>query len=424
MPEHSTRVQGLDIAKEQGYIHRQLSHVGGTVAISQKVKGFMEQGGWIRRMFEAGIALKKQYGEDKVFDLSLGNPVLEPPEGFQRELRRLAESPIKGMHRYMPNAGYPETREAVACTLREETGLPFTLNEVVMTCGAAGGLNVVLKTILNPGDEVIVFAPYFVEYLYYVDNHSGVGVVAPTGKDFQPDLDALGGLFTPHTRAVLINSPNNPTGVLYPEELLKELGSLLERAQARHGTEIFLISDEPYRRILFDGLEYPHIYPHHQQSIAVYSHSKDLGLPGERIGYIAVNPQYQDRKELVDGLIFCNRTLGFVNAPALMQHLVRAVQSASVDVAEYQRKRDYLYGQLTKLGYEVAKPQGAFYMFPRSPVKEEMALVEELQRWNVLVVPGKGFGTPGYFRISYCMEDRVLEGAMAGFARAAERFGL
>ena len=394
------------------------------MAVSHKVKRFVEDGGWIRRMFEAGITLKQQYSDDKVFDLSLGNPVVEPPPQFHQELRRLAENPIRGMHRYMPNAGYPETRDAVAAGLREETGIQFGLGDIVMTCGAAGALNVVLKTILNLGEEVVFFAPYFVEYGYYVDNHGGTPVIAPTDTSFQPDLTALEGLITPRTRAVLINSPNNPSGAVYSAELLKELGALLRRKGSEYGTEIFLISDEPYRRIIYDGLTYPQVFPYYEATIVVNSHAKDLALPGERIGYIAVNPAYAGKGELVDGFIFCNRILGYVNAPALMQHAVRALKGITVDVGEYQRKRDYLYGKLTGMGYTLFKPQGAFYMFPRAPQDDDLAFVEELQRWNVLTVPGRGFGSPGYFRISYCLEDRVLEGAMEGFARAAQEFGL
>ena len=391
------------------------------MALSEKVGLFVEEGGWIRRMFEAGIALKRQYGEDKVFDLSLGNPVVEPPALFHRELSRLADNPMAGMHRYMPNAGYPETREAVAVGLGEETGVPFTMADIVMTCGAAGALNVVLKAILNPGDEVVFFAPYFVEYVYYTDNHGGIPVVAPTDDLFQPDLGALEGMITPRTRAVLINSPNNPSGAVYKMELLRSLGDLLRQKREQYGTEIFLLSDEPYRRIIYDGLSYPHVYPHYDACIVVHSHAKDLALPGERIGYIAVNPAYEARAVLVDGFTFCNRILGFVNAPALMQHAIRALQGATVDVGDYQRKRDYLYRQLTEMGYEVFKPQGAFYMFPRSPQEDDAAFVDHLQQWNVLAVPGRGFGAPGYFRISYCVEDRVLEGAVQGFAAAAAK---
>ena len=394
------------------------------MAVSEKVKRFVDEGGWIRRMFEAGITLKRQHGEDRVFDLSLGNPVVEPPPQFHDELRRLAENPLRGMHRYMPNAGYPETREAVASGLRAETGIPFSMGEIVMTCGAAGGLNVVLKTILNPGEEVVFFAPYFVEYGYYTDNHGGVPVIAPTDGSFQPDIAALEGLITPRTRAVLLNSPNNPSGAVYPTDRIRDLGQLLHGKATHYGTEIFLISDEPYRRIIYDGLAYPHVFPYYQNTIVVHSHAKDLALPGERIGYIAVNPNYGAKEELVDGLTFCNRILGYVNAPALMQHAVRALQGVSIDVSDYQRKRDYVYGRLTEMGYSIFKPQGAFYLFPKSPVEDDVAFVEELQRWNVLTVPGRGFGSPGHFRISYCLEDRVLEGAMEGFAETAKRFGL
>ncbi len=384
----------------------------------------MEEGSWIRRMFEAGIALKAKHGDRNVFDLSLGNPVVEPPAAFRRELERLAREPRPGMHRYMPNAGLPETRKAVASALAAETGLPFTAGEIVMTCGAAGGLNVVLKAILDPGDEVIVFSPYFVEYLYYIDNAGGVPRVVPTDDRFQPDLKGLEKALGPKTRAVLIDSPNNPTGVLYGADALKSVGELLRRNQARHGIETFLLSDEPYRKLLFDGLKYPHIFPHHGPSVVVTSHSKDLALPGERIGYIAVNPAYQGRKELIDACIFCNRTLGFVNAPALMQQLVQSLQGVTVDVQEYQRKRDYIFGQLVEMGYSVVKPQGAFYMFPKSPIPDDVAFVEALLEWNVLVVPGRGFGTPGYFRISYCLEDWAIEGALEGLRKAARKFKL
>ena len=384
----------------------------------------MEQGGWIRRMFEAGIALKAQYGDDNVFDMSLGNPVAEPPEEFRQELRRLAENPIKGMHRYMPNAGYPETRGAVASSLKSETGLDISANEIVMTCGAAAALNVVLKTILNPGEQVVLLSPYFVEYGYYVDNHGGQPVVVPTGEDFQPDLEAIESAIGPETRALIVNSPNNPTGVVYPDNRLQMLAELLSRKQRQMGTEIFLISDEPYRRIIYDGLTYPQVMPHFPNTIVVNSHAKDLALPGERIGYIAVNPEYPAAEELVNGFTFCNRTLGFVNAPALMQHVVRAIQGASVDVADYQRKRDYLYTQMVEMGYSMVNPQGAFYLFPKSPIDNDVEFVDTLQTWQVLAVPGRGFGTPGYFRLSYCVEDSVLEGAVAGLAKAAERYGL
>lgn len=394
------------------------------MAISRKIRKAMEGGSWIRRMFEAGIALKRQYGEDKVFDLSLGNPVTDPPEEFHKGLLQLAQEPLPGMHRYMPNAGYPATREAVATQLRKEAGLPFTMGEVVMTCGAAAGMNIVLKTILEPGDEVIVLAPYFVEYCYYTDNCGGVPRIVDTDEGFNLDMTALEEAMGPRTRAIVINSPNNPSGVIYDEDSLEALGELLRRTEERYGTEIFLLSDEPYRKLIYDGLEYPHVYKYHHASVAFTSHSKDLALPGERIGYIAVNPNYEGRTELIDGCIFCNRTLGFVNAPALMQNLVRSLQGVTVDVEDYQRKRDWLYGELTGMGYDTIKPQGAFYFFPRAPIEDDTAFVESLLEWKVLAVPGRGFGRPGYFRIAYCVEDRVLEGALDGLRQAARKYGL
>jgi len=375
-------------------------------------------------MFEEGIALKNKFGESNVFDLSLGNPVMEPPEAFRQELRRWANDPSAGMHRYMPNAGYPETRAAVAGHLSSMTRLPFTQNEIVMTCGAAGGINVALKAIVEAGDEVVIFAPYFVEYIYYIDNAQAIPRVVPTDSQFTPDLRILEENITTKTRAVLVNSPNNPTGVVYGNDTLKGIGELLGRKEVEYGREIFLISDEVYRRLVYDGVECPYVFQYHPRTIVTTSYSKDLALPGERIGYIAVNPQYDGRDELINGLVFCNRVLGFVNAPALMQHLVRALQDVSVDIDEYARKRDLLYNSLVEMGYSTVKPTGAFYLFPRSPIEDDTAFVKELQQNNVLVVPGKGFGAPGYFRISYCVEDRVIEGSLPGFMAAAEKFGL
>ncbi len=394
------------------------------MAVSRKLQQQMAEGGWIRRMFEDGIALKKKYGESNVFDLSLGNPVVEPPEEFLQDLLRWVDDPSPGMHRYMPNAGYPETRAAVAAHLSSGSGLPFTPNEIVMTCGAAGAINVVLKTIVEAGDEVIIFAPFFVEYVYYIDNHQGISRIVPTDDQFIPDLRLLEDNITPKTRAVLLNSPNNPTGVVYGHSILKGIGDLLGVKEHQYGTEIFLISDEVYRRLVYDGVECPYVFQYHPRTIVATSFSKDLAVPGERIGYIAVSPEYDGRGELINGLVFCNRVLGFVNAPALMQHVVRGLQDVSVDVGQYVRKRDLLYNGLVEMGYSMVKPTGAFYIFPRSPIEDDVAFVKELQKHNVLVVPGKGFGAPGYFRISYCVEDWVIEGSLAGFRAAAKQFGL
>ena len=388
------------------------------MAVSQKIRQYMAEGGWIRRVFEEGLALKAQIGAENVFDLSLGNPVIEPPAEFKDELRRLASEPLAGMHRYMPNPGYMETRQAVAGSLSEETGLPFEGGDIVMTCGAAAAANVVLKTILNPGDEVIILAPYFFEYLYYIDNHDGVAVVVNTTDRFRLDLPAIEQAVTPRTRAIIVNSPNNPSGVVYSSEEIAGLAELLERKQSEHGTEIFLISDEPYKRIIFDGMEFPQVVPSFDNSIIVTSHAKDLALPGERIGFIAINPSYPEKEELAGGFSFCNRTLGFVNAPALMQHVVRNLQGVSIDPDYYQRKRDFMHTALMEMGYDTVKPEGAFYLYPKSPIEDDVAFTRELLQSNVLVVPGRGFGTPGYFRISYCVEDWVLEGAVDGLAKA------
>ena len=388
------------------------------MAVSKKVREFVERGSWIRRMFEEGIALKQQYGEGNVFDLSLGNPIMEPPPRFLEELRKIAAHPTPGMHRYMPNAGYVESRAAVAAHLQKETGLPFEAGHIVLTCGAGGALNVVMKTLLDPGDEVIVFAPYFVEYVFYADNHGGVCRVVPTDKAFLPDLEAFESAIGPRTRMVLVNSPNNPTGVVYGAEVLERLGEIIRAKEEQHSIEITLVSDEPYRKILFDGLEYPHVFRRHPRSIVATSHSKDLGLPGERIGIIAVAPDYPDGDEVLDGLTFCNRTLGFVNAPALMQRIVAHLQDITIDVSDYQAKRDLLYAALVDIGYSVVRPQGAFYMFPRSPVEDDVAFADELRKHRVLVVPGGGFGTPGHFRIAYCVDDATLQGSLDGFREA------
>lgn len=373
-------------------------------------------------MFEEGIALKRRYGDENVFDLSLGNPVMQPPAEFFAELRRIADDPPPGIHRYMPNAGYAETRAAVAAELARETGIAFDADDVVMTCGAGGALNVVMRTLLDPGDEVIIFAPFFVEYHFYADNHGASCRVVPPDENFLPNMQAFRDAFNERTRAVLINSPNNPSGVLYGAALLDELCAVIRQKEAEYGSEIYLVSDEPYRKLLFDGLEYPHIFHHHIRSIVATSHSKDLALPGERIGYIAAHPEYEGSAELMDGLVFCNRILGFVNAPALMQRIVRALQSVSVDIGEYQAKRDFLYDNLTRMGYNLVKPQGAFYMFPASPNPDDVAFTAELQERNVLVVPGSGFGLPGYFRISYCVDDRTLQGSLNGFEAAMRKY--
>jgi len=391
---------------------------------SDRVKKGMAESSWIRRMFEEGLVLKQKHGADKVFDLSLGNPIVEPPPEFKSELVRLAQNPVPGMHRYMENAGYPETRAAVASQLARETGITYTASDIVMTCGAAAALNVVLKTLLNNGDEVIIFAPYFAEYFHYISNHYGVPRIVPTDDQFLPRLDALDTAIGPKTRALIINSPNNPSGVVYQHDFLARLGAFLQEKSSRSGQTVYLISDEPYKRLIYDGMKFAYPSCHYANTIIVNSHSKDLALPGERIGYIAIHPECHARAELLDGFVYCNRTLGFVNAPALMQHAVRRLQAVSISITEYQRKRDFLYDNLTRMGYSMLKPQGAFYMFPKTPIADDIAFIRELQQELVLTVPGQGFGTPGHFRISYCVDDRTIEGSLTGFRKIARKYGL
>jgi aspartate aminotransferase len=390
------------------------------MAISKKVREQMKASSWIRRMFEQGMELRRLHGADNVFDLSLGNPLLEPPAEFNEVLRRIVNSDTPGTHRYMPNGGFPDVRAAVAKQLSIESGIEFSGSDILMTVGAAGALNVILRSILDEGDEVVIIAPYFAEYIFYIQHQTGVVREAQSGPDFMPDMDSLRSMLSPRTRAVIINTPNNPTGVIYPESVVAEIGKTLQDAEKRFGTEIYLISDEPYRKLMYTDDPFPFIFKHHARSVVATSHSKDLGLAGERIGHIAINPADPGKKDFMDAATFSLRTLGFVNAPALMQRVVAEIQDASVDVSQYQKKRDFLYGALTDIGYECIKPDGAFYVFPKSPLNDDVTFVQLLQSKLVLVVPGVGFGTPGYFRASYCVEDRVLEGSVKGFKEAFE----
>ncbi len=389
--------------------------------VAQKIKGFIDRSSWIREMFEAGIRLRQQVGADKVYDFSLGNPDLEPPEEFNRIMRELIEDKRTGLHAYMPNAGLPETREKIAAFASGEYGQPFTAGDIIMTVGAGGALNVALKTILDPGDEVIAPRPYFVEYDFYVDNHNGVLKRADTNPDFTLNLDNIKAQFSDKTRAVIINSPNNPTGVVYPEENLVELAKIMEEASRKTGRPIYLISDEPYRKIVYDGLTVPSVFKHYRHVICLTSYSKDLSLPGERIGFVAVHPEMPGKALVVAGLILNTRILGFVNAPALLQRAVARLQGVSVDIGIYKRRRDLFVAGLQDAGYELNVPQGAFYLFPKSPLEDDVAFVRELQKENILAVPGSGFAGPGYFRLTYCVAEKVIENSLPGFKKARDR---
>ncbi|NLG83213.1 MAG: pyridoxal phosphate-dependent aminotransferase [Firmicutes bacterium] len=392
--------------------------------ISHKIAENLTRSSWIRKMFEEGERLRRERGPEAVFDYSLGNPDHEPPPEFYAALRALAADPPPGLHRYMSNAGYPETRAAVARRLASETGLSVTAEHVVMTCGAGGALNVILKTLLNPGEEVVVIAPYFVEYGFYIENHGGRVVVAESSEDFQLDLDLLGRAIGPQTRAIIINSPNNPTGVLYPEASLRALDELLAAKEAEFGTTIYVISDEPYAKLVYDGAKVPPVFNLLRHSIIATSFSKDLALAGERIGYAAVNPRIPDAAQIAAGLVFANRILGFVNAPALMQRLVAGLQEAEIDVASYRERRDILYDHLVSLGFEVVKPAGTFYLFPKSPIPDDVAFAQMAAGRGLLFVPGSGFGRPGYFRLAYCIPKETILRSLPVFTALAREVGL
>ena len=391
------------------------------MAISKRIKEWMEQSSWIRKMFEEGVAVKAQYGEENVFDFTLGNPDLEPPFLFSEILQRVVAEIRRGKHSYMPNAGYPETRQAVADYLSQEHQVEISGEQVIMTCGAGGGLNVVLKTLLNQGEEIIILIPYFVEYLFYVSNHGGSCKLVKTRSDFSLDLSEIEKALSSKTKAIIVNSPHNPTGRVYDEESMRELGELLRRKSSEIGRELYWISDEPYSKIVYDGISLPSIFRVYENSILVTSYSKELSIPGARMGFIAVSPLAKPLNDLFGGMIFCNRTLGFVNAPALMQRVVRHLQGISVDVTIYQRRRDVLCDNLDSLGYRFVKPEGAFYLFPHTPI-DDVAFVQELHSEHILTVPGRGFGMPGFFRIAYCVDEKVIMQSFEGFRKVADKY--
>jgi aspartate aminotransferase len=393
------------------------------MSISEKAKKGIVGGAYIRRMFEEGIALKKIYGDNNVYDYSIGNPLMEPPEDFKKEIVRLANQPFPGMHRYMENAGYNDTRSAVAAQLHKETGIKFSMNEVVMAVGAAGALNITFKALLNPGEEVICFAPHYFEYDTYVDNHNGIVKSMPFDEHFNPDFEALEANITAKTKAVVINSPNNPTGTVFSVETLKTISDIVTRKSAKLNTRVYIVSDDVYSKIYFGEGRCPRISNYYPHSIIATSFSKDLSLPGERIGYAAVHPDCENAKEVANGLIYANRVLGFINAPAFMQNAVCRVQDSCVNIAEYRRKRDYLYDNLTRMGYSVVKPQGAFYIFPKAPIPDDTVFSNELKQLRILVVLGSGFKGPGYFRLSYCcIDDKTIERSFEGLQKAIDKY--
>jgi aspartate aminotransferase len=392
------------------------------MTIARKIRTAMEQSSWIRKMFEEGARLKAQVGAESVYDFSIGNPNLPPPDKFSEVLRQTVESCGLGDHCYMPQSGYPQVCRSIADYLSDEQEMAVTENEVVMTCGAAGALNVILKTLLDPGDEVLLTLPVFVDYGAYVDNHGGVPRIVPCQADFTLDLEAIAQAITAKTKAIIINSPNNPSGQIYSAESLAALGQVLEQGGRAHGRTIYLISDEPYRKIVFDGCQVPSIFKAYLESFIATSYSKDLSIPGERIGFAAVNPQAQYKSEIMTGMKLANRILGFINAPALMQRVVACLQGLSVDISEYLRKRDLLCDGLADAGYDFVKPKGSFYLFPRTPIADDIEFVRALQQEMILTVPGSGFRCPGYFRIAFCVSDDTIIKAMPGFKRVMDKY--
>jgi aspartate aminotransferase len=392
--------------------------------IGADISKSIEGASWIRRMFEAGIELKQKYGADQVCDFTLGNPDLPPVPEVGRTLRKLADTVDQPLSLgYMPNAGLPSTRQRLAEHLAREQQVPLTASHIVVTCGAAGGLNVIFRTVVERGEEVICPSPYFVEYGFYVGNYGGKLVPVPSRlPDFALDLGAIEATITARTRAVLIDSPNNPTGVVYGRDELKGLAAVLTRATARFGRPIYLISDEPYRFLAYDGVEVPPVLPLYESSLAVGSFSKSLSLAGERIGYIAVHPAMPQADELLAGLILCNRTLGYVNAPVIGQRLVESALGVTVDAAIYKKRRDAMAGILRDAGIEFFLPKGAFYFFPKVPGKvDDIQFCQLLLDEQILAVPGRGFGLPGYFRLTYCMDESIILRAAPGLQRAAAR---
>lgn len=388
------------------------------MAVSEKMKSFSEKSSWIRKMFEEGAKLKAEFGSDQVFDFSLGNPDVPPPPKFHEIMVETAAEELPGQHAYMPNGGLPWVREAIAARMSTEQGIAVNAGDMLMSCGAAGAINVVMKALLNPGEEVLLLAPYFVEYSFYVDNHGGVGKVVKTDGEFNIDLQAIEEALNEKTKAVMINSPNNPTGQLYSAESIAALGQLLEEASHQYHTTIYLISDEPYRKIVFDDLEVPPIFQHVRNSIVLSSFSKDLSLPGERLGYLAVHPQADDKKMLLDAMTLATRILGFVNAPAFIQRVVAQLQDVTVDSSIYERRRDLFCKILEEAGYDFIKPKGAFYLFPKSPIEDDVRFCSLLQKQKILAVPGRGFGAPGYVRLAFCVDEDHIARSADGFRAA------
>ncbi len=388
--------------------------------ISKRISEKMSSGSMIRKMFEEGNRLKALYGADNVFDFSIGNPDLEPPEEVIQAIRDYASEICPGKHSYMSNNGYASTRKSVAEMLSHKSGLSVPDSAVCMTVGAAGAMNAVLHSILDPGDEVIVLAPFFMEYMSYIDNHNGVPVIVATDPDtFMPDISRIDAAVTDKTKAIILNSPNNPTGVIYPSDILEQLNACLKsKSQLIH-----IISDEPYIDLAYDGKQVPCSMKYLDNVIVCFSWSKSLSLPGERIGYAAVSPRHQDFSELCPAIVMCNRILGSVNAPAFFQKIIERTLYAKADIANYEYRRNLLYDIVTRAGFTCRKPDGALYLFPKSPI-DDLEFAKMAAKQNLLVVPGSAFFGPGYFRLAFCVSESTIRGSEKAFMAVGKELGL
>lgn len=390
---------------------------------NEKVVESLKNSSMIRAMFEEGARLRKIHGDDKVYDFSLGNPEVEPPVQVMESLKAYVNGSEKGLHKYMNNAGFIDVRQKVAAYIQKNSGITMDENNIIMVCGAAAGLNVTLKAILNPGEEVIVLAPFFVEYGTYIDHASGKTVIVNTKKDsFEIDIDAVENAITSKTKAIIINSPNNPTGVIYSKESLESLNQAIEKKEAELGINIFVISDEPYISLVYDEKEVPNILSIFKKSISINSFSKSLALPGERIGYIAASSNIPKVGTLVSAMVTLNRTLGFVNAPSLFQKVIADNLEVAVDTDSYKKKRDLLYNHLTKIGFSCIKPDGAFYLFVKAPFEDDLAFCNAAAKYNILIVPGSAFKGPGYVRIAYCVDTKLIERSLDAFTELAREY--
>lgn len=394
--------------------------------IAEKMKPYVKNNSAIRMMFEEGNRLRAIYGPENVFDFSLGNPdAPTPPEVKQAIKEIVEEEPDLILHGYMSNAGFEDVRETIARHINKTQGTNFSKKNILMTVGAASGLNVALKTILNPGEEVVIFTPYFLEYNWYVNNYDGVVVQAPTDKKtFQPDLKSFEKLVGDKTRVVLINSPHNPTGVVYSEETIKGIANILKKKQKELNRAIFIIADEPYRELAYDGVEVPYITKYYENTIVAYSYSKSLSLPGERIGYLVIPDELEESELVFDTASNANRILGCVNAPSLQQKVIAKCVDAKVDLDYYDRNRKALYEGLKDCGFECIMPQGAFYLFVKSPVEDEAEFCKTAKKYNILMVPGSAFAGPGYVRLAYCVSYETIQNSLPGFKKLAQEYGL